>query len=198
MMESRRVGDYTLYRERNAAGGFTYYTDEIGGGAVVWDTVLASKAAVIAALDWERESDPSVRMRRVVIESPLSGDRERNKAYAYACALDCLRRGESPYASHLLFDHPLLLDDDIPEERELGIKAGFSWGEAGDIRAVYKDFGVSGGMKLGIEEADRLVQLVEHRLLPPGVLCTLCGGPPRYRTRSKGRCGRYECEEVPT
>lgn len=196
-MESRRVGDYTLFRERNAAGGHTYYTDEIGGGVVVWDTVFAGKSTMLAALEWEHEIEGKPRMKRVVIESPLSGDREKNKAYAYACALDCLKRGESPYASHLLFDHPLLLDDDISEERELGIKAGFAWGEAGDIRAVYEDLGVSGGMQRGIEEAGRLIQKVERRILPAGVLCNICGGPPRYRARLPGRCGQLKCDETP-
>jgi len=109
-------------------------------------------------------------MIRVVIESPLSGNRERNKLYAYACARDCLRRGESPYASHLFFDHPELLDDVIPEERELGIKAGFAWGEAAELRAVYTDLGISGGMELGIAEAKRLTQRLEYRTLPEAEL----------------------------
>lgn len=43
-------------------------------------------------------------MRRVVIESPYAGGmatRARNVLYARACVIDCLSRGDSPYASHL-------------------------------------------------------------------------------------------------
>lgn len=62
-------------------------------------------------------------LKRVVIESPLKGERELNKLYARVCALDCLVRGEAPYASHLFFDHEDLLDDEILQQRELGIAA---------------------------------------------------------------------------
>lgn len=47
-------------------------------------------------------SEPSFR-RLVVVESPYAGDVERNVAYAKRCVLDCLKRGEAPYASHLFF-----------------------------------------------------------------------------------------------
>jgi hypothetical protein len=39
----------------------------------------------------------------VVVESPYAGDVERNVKYAKACMLDCLHRGEAPFASHLLY-----------------------------------------------------------------------------------------------
>lgn len=86
-------------------------------------------------------------MNRVVIESPLRGDRELNKLYARVCALDCLIRGEAPYASHLFFDHDDLLDDEVPQQRELGILAGFAWGAAADLRVYYLDLGESAGMR---------------------------------------------------
>lgn len=104
-------------------------------------------------------------MKRVVIESPLKGDRELNKLYARVCALHCLIRDESPYASHLFFDHADLLDDAVGAERQLGIKAGFSWGEAARVRAFYLDLGESEGMKLGRLEAARLMQDVDDRRL---------------------------------
>ena len=40
-------------------------------------------------------------MKRVIIESPYSGDIPRNLLYARLCVFDCLQRGEAPYASHL-------------------------------------------------------------------------------------------------
>lgn len=101
----------------------------------------------------------------VVIESPLRGDYVKNREYAKKCMLDSLRRGEAPYASHLLFDQPGLLDDTNPEERELGMLAGFAWGEVGVLRAFYTDLGMSGGMIRGAEEAKRLGQEIEYRAI---------------------------------
>lgn len=103
----------------------------------------------------------------VVIESPLAGDVGLNIGYAKACMRDSLARGEAPYASHLLFAQPGILDDSDPTDRERGIEAGFAWGEAADLRAVYVDLGISGGMYRGIAEAARLGQTVELRMLGP-------------------------------
>jgi len=89
-------------------------------------------------------------MKRVVIESPFAGEVAENIAYAKRCVQDCLKRGEAPYASHLFFTQEGLLDDLVHEERELGIKAGFIWGEAAVLSAFYIDRGVSGGMKRGV------------------------------------------------
>lgn len=92
-------------------------------------------------------------MKRVVIESPYAGDVEANVAYAKRCVLDCLKRGEAPYASHLFFTQPGLLDDKSAEERALGIAAGLAWGESADIVAVYVDLGITSGMRQGIQRA---------------------------------------------
>jgi hypothetical protein len=66
---------------------------------------------------------------------------------------DSLRRGEAPYASHLLFDQPGILDDTIPLQREQGMMAGFAWGEHADTVAIYVDLGISDGMIRGFERA---------------------------------------------
>lgn len=89
-------------------------------------------------------------MRRVVIESPYAGEVALNVAYAKRCFLDSLRRGEAPYASHLLFTQEGLLDDLVAEERALGIAAGLAWGAAGELVAVYVDRGISSGMRQGV------------------------------------------------
>lgn len=104
-------------------------------------------------------------MKLVIIESPFAGDVERNIEYARAAMADCLHRGEAPYASHLLYTQEGVLDDDIPEERELGIQAGFEWGEEAEMRVVYEDFGISKGMRKGIEHAKEIGQEVEYRTL---------------------------------
>lgn len=94
-------------------------------------------------------------MRRVIIESPYRGETERkteaNVAYARACLLDSLKRGEAPIASHLIYTQ--VLDDDDPEEREIGLKCGWAWLYAAEAVAIYTDRGISPGMKRGVNLA---------------------------------------------
>jgi len=92
-------------------------------------------------------------VKRVTIESPYAGDIEANVAYAKECVLDCLRRGEAPYASHLFFTQTGILRDELPFEREMGIEAGLAWQAASELVAVYVDRGVSEGMRKGIARA---------------------------------------------
>lgn len=40
----------TLYVEDNAAGGRTYWSDEVGGGVLVWDTALVDQSTLLAAM----------------------------------------------------------------------------------------------------------------------------------------------------
>jgi len=91
---------------------------------------------------------------RVIIESPLNAltrkGVEKNKEYARACMRDSLSRGESPFASHLLYDQVGILDDLKDDERQTGIQAGFEWGSQAELIAVYVDNGVSDGMERGI------------------------------------------------
>ena len=39
-----------LYKKENEAGGYTYYSDEVGGGVFVWDTCLVDQSTLLAAL----------------------------------------------------------------------------------------------------------------------------------------------------
>jgi hypothetical protein len=105
-------------------------------------------------------------MKRVVLESPFAGDVEKNIAYARACVADCLRRGEAAIASHLLYTQPGILDDTKPEERKLGIEAGFTWNILAETIVVYQDRGMSRGMNAGIELAQKNGIPVEYRNLP--------------------------------
>jgi len=101
-------------------------------------------------------------MIRVVIESPLAGDFERNRRYALWCAYHCCTRGEAAYASHLVF--PQFLDDQNPEHREFGIQAGYEWAQCGGIIAFYLDLGTSYGMKRAYKRWENKV--VDERRLP--------------------------------
>jgi len=102
-------------------------------------------------------------MKRVVIESPYSGETERNIAYARAAVRDSLLRGESPIAWHLLYTQPGILDDNDANQRQWGISAGLSWLQAADAVAVYIDRGITPNMQSGIAAAEDIHLPVEYR-----------------------------------
>lgn len=112
-------------------------------------------------------------MKRVVVESPFgtrpdgtrasSAEVAENVEYLMRCLADSLARGEAPFASHAIY--PRVLNDASPEQREQGLMAGFAWGEAADLVAVYVDRGVTPGMERGIARAIASGQPVERRRL---------------------------------
>lgn len=104
-------------------------------------------------------------MIRVILESPYAGDVKRNLKYARQCVRDCLKRGESPIASHLLFTQEGILRDEIPEERKMGIDAGFAWLDFADKHVFYVDYGYSAGMKLAMEYARNMNIPTEERII---------------------------------
>ena len=61
----------------------------------------------------------------VIIESPYMGNVKSNIAYAQQCMGDSLKRGEAPFASHLLYTQ--ILDDTIPQQRMMGMQRAFEW-----------------------------------------------------------------------
>lgn len=89
-------------------------------------------------------------MIKTVIESPYAGDVETNKGYLIACIRHSLYAGEAPFASHLMYTTALC--DDIPEERKLGIEAGFEWHSVAEKIVFYVDLGISRGMMLSFEK----------------------------------------------
>ena len=82
---------------------------------------------------------------RVTVESPFAGDRERNRAYLLRAMLDSCARGEAPLASHMLYTQ--FLDDDIPEQRDMGIECGLAWASLAEKMIFYVDYGMSNGME---------------------------------------------------
>ena len=91
---------------------------------------------------------------RVVVESPFAGG-FANVRYGRECLRDCIDRGESPFASHLLYAQKGLLDDNVPQERKKGLEAAAAWLEVADSVCVYMELGVTWGMVLGIVRAVR-------------------------------------------
>ena len=104
-------------------------------------------------------------MRRVIIESPYAGDVSRNLAYARAALRDSLLRGESPIASHLLYTQEGVLDDLIPEERELGLRAGLEWSLQTEAVIFYMDHGMSPGMQKALNWHRGFHKEIEYRYL---------------------------------
>jgi hypothetical protein len=129
----------------------------------------ASSIAESARLEAERRAEilgkaPVESPRsRVVIESPYAGAVEANVLFARLCMYDSLRRGESPFASHLLY--PQVLNDDIPAEREQGINGQLAWIDRCDLVAVYEDNGVSKGMQRAIDYAMKIGKPFNRRRL---------------------------------
>lgn len=99
----------------------------------------------------------------VIIESPYAGDVKRNMKYLKLCIKDCLNRNEAPFASHLLYTD--VLNDNIKQERDLGINAGFVWGKLADKVVVYINYGISKGMQYGVQNALKNNKLIEYRRL---------------------------------
>lgn len=107
--------------------------------------------------------------RLVIVESPFDATtqigRSTNVAYARACVRHALLVGDAPIASHLLYTQPGILDDDVPEERGIGIAAGLVWLAVAHATVVYIDRGISDGMYVGIEAAIEARVPVEYREL---------------------------------
>lgn len=79
-----------------------------------------------------------------------------HKRYLAACLRDSILRGETPYASHRLLTMRGVLRDDVPDERALGIRAGFVWREVSEGTTFYVDLGWSNGMRQGETHAKEL------------------------------------------
>lgn len=101
----------------------------------------------------------------VIIESPYAGDIEHNEAYARAAVRDCIRWGEAPYASHLLYAQLDVLNDADPEERKLGMECGHEFLRVADYVIVYYDLGYSNGMRQGIARALAAKKEIKYRSL---------------------------------
>jgi hypothetical protein len=107
-------------------------------------------------------------MKRVVVESPYAGNIKLNEIYGEFAIHDCLvNYNETPYASHLLYTRKNVLRDHIPEDRKLGIEAGFYWREVAEQTNFYIDLGMTPGMVQGIKDCELKQNPYQTRELPP-------------------------------
>ena len=108
----------------------------------------------------------------VVVESPFKATpyytQEQHRLYLLHCVADCIRRGEAPFASHIIL--PEVLSDDDEYERAMGIRCGYSWGKHADLVAVYGDLGISPGIKSAVEFYQSIGIPVEWRRLPDKIV----------------------------
>jgi len=93
-------------------------------------------------------------MKTAYICSPYSGDVKRNKQYARELTARAIQDGYAPITPHLYITE--CLDDNDPEQRELGLNAGIALLSVCDIIIVGKRYGISDGMKTEIFKARRL------------------------------------------
>ena len=107
-------------------------------------------------------------MRLVFICSPYSGDIAYNVEVARSLCRMALLRECAPFAPHLLY--PQMLDDDAPNEREAGIRAGLEFMAVCDEVWAFTRNGVSSGMRREIEHAHKLgLRVVVVEQLSEGV-----------------------------
>lgn len=90
--------------------------------------------------------------RKVYVASRYAGDVERNVALAIGYCRRVIDAGYMPVASHLLY--PQILNDNNPDERELGLLFGLALLRMCDEVWVFGE--VSEGMAKEIEEAKKL------------------------------------------
>lgn len=109
---------------------------------------------------WNRRYE--IRNRpRVYVASRYAGDVERNVAAAVRCCQFAIRRGCMPIASHLLY--PQILQDNIPEEQELGTVLGLALLALCDEVWIFTDGdGLSPGMAAEEYEAKRLGKPIRY------------------------------------
>lgn len=106
--------------------------------------------------------------RVVMVESPYSGDIDRNIRYLQLCHIDCaLNHNEVPYSSHsYMTQHPraasMFVSDYDPKwdmlTREQAIESSHAIRRRCDVTLFYTNLGWSSGMKAA------LLHCVQHKL----------------------------------
>ena len=98
-------------------------------------------------------------IKLVYICSPLRGDIKRNIAKAVGYCRFASTQGVVPLAPHIIFTQ--FLDDEVSEERELGLQMGLELMKHCHELWVFGDW-ISEGMSGEIEAAERLGIPIKH------------------------------------
>ena len=100
----------------------------------------------------------------VIIESPYAGEHKTNNLiYLQECIHYSVNSGEAPFASHRMYTGAL--NDDVPEERKLGIEAGYCWMNLAKKVIFCVDEGMSEGMKKALITAVKLEKDIVFRYI---------------------------------
>ena len=95
------------------------------------------------------------KVKKIYVASKYAGDIAANVEKAIWCCRYVIEQGFMPVASHLLY--PQILNDNLPRERELGLKFGLALLATCDEVWVFTAGGeISPGMEREIEGAKRL------------------------------------------
>lgn len=92
-------------------------------------------------------------MNLIYVASPYAGDIEKNTEFAKRACRHVAEQGHAFFAPHLLY--PQLLNENDPNERQLGLDMGLAMLSRCDELWCYGER-ISFGMHLEIEEADKL------------------------------------------
>lgn len=98
--------------------------------------------------------------RKIYVASKYVGDVERNVAAAVTYCRRVIDEGYMPVASHLMYPGTGILNDNDPDERELGLMFGLAL--LGMCDEVWVFGSVSPGMAQEIEEAKRLKKQIRY------------------------------------
>lgn len=97
--------------------------------------------------------------KTIYVASPYSGDVANNVRFAQDACKAVLEAGAYPYAPHLYLTN--ILRDDIPEEREEGLKAGLAFLALCDELWVFGSR-ISAGMAGEIEAAKQMKKPIRY------------------------------------
>lgn len=92
-------------------------------------------------------------MKLIYVASPYAGDIEKNTEFAKKACRHAMEQGYAFFAPHLLY--PSILNENVPEQRQLGIDMGLTMLAHCDELWCYGDR-ISHGMMMEIEEAQSL------------------------------------------
>ena len=96
--------------------------------------------------------------RKIYVASKYAGDVEKNTAFAVNCCRRVIDEGCMPIASHLLY--PQMLDDNNPDEREMGLMFGLALLAVCDEVWVFGE--ISAVVAREVAEAKRLKKRVRY------------------------------------
>lgn len=96
--------------------------------------------------------------RKIYVASKYAGDVEKNTAFAVNCCRRVIDDGCMPIARHLLY--PQMLDDNNPDEREMGLMFGLALLAVCDEVWVFGE--VSAGVAREVAEAKRLKKRIRY------------------------------------